>query len=253
MSFIHVIILGIVEGFTEFIPVSSTAHLLIVEKILRIPSSAFETTFTIAIQLGAIIAVVTLFGLKRFFTKETFPKLAIGFIPTAIAGFILYPFVKRLLGGSLLMIAVALGIGGILLLVMQTREAKKPGEKELTLWGAFSLGCFQALALIPGVSRSGGVLIGGLLQKYKQASVIDFSFMLAVPTIAAATLYDLYKTRDVLTSGSIPLLLVGGIVSFIVAYFSAKWFIAHMKKNGVGVYGWYRIVLAIVLLMVILI
>ncbi len=253
MSFIHVIILGIIEGLTEFIPVSSTAHLLIVEKILHISPSAFETTFTIAIQLGAIIAVVALFGVKRFFTKENFPKLAIGFIPTAIAGFVLYPFVKSLLGGSLTVIALALGIGGILLLIMQKREIKNPGEKELTLGGAFSLGCFQALALIPGVSRSGGVLIGGLLQKYKQASVIDFSFMLAVPTIAAATVYDLYKARDVLTSGSIPLLLVGGIVSFIVAYFSAKWFIAHMKKTGVGVYGWYRIALAIVLLMVIFI
>ena len=252
MNIIHAFILGIVEGLTEFIPVSSTAHLLISEQLLKIDPSTLRNTFTIAIQLGAILAVVAIFGLKKFFEKETFITLSAGFIPTAVAGVLIYPTIKRLLSDNLLLLAATIGIGGLILLAVDRREKKYPGTKPLDIKGAFILGCFQALALIPGVSRSGGIFAGGLLMRYSRETVVDFSFLLAVPTIAAATVYDLWKMRHTLTGDSITTLLVGAVIAFITAFLTARWFITFTKKNGVAPYGYYRVILAGILLLIVI-
>jgi undecaprenyl-diphosphatase len=137
-----------------------------------------------------------------------------------------------------------------LILVLTDRYQKKfPGTKPLDLKGAILMGCFQACAMIPGISRSGGIFVGGLMLKYRREDVVDFAFMLAVPTIAAATVYDLYKVRDTLSTGSNTILLIGGVVAFISAFVTAKWFIDFTKKNGIAVYGYYRMILAAVLLL----
>jgi undecaprenyl-diphosphatase len=255
MTFLHAIILGIVEGITEFLPVSSTAHITLASKLLGLMQTDFLKSFTIIIQFGAILAVcVIFFKVVWEAKKELVPRVLAGFIPTAIIGFVLYKFIKGYLLGNVLISGYTLLLGGIAFLVLEywylpkhtkTLDAKYPSIAEST-----GFGVAQAIAVIPGVSRSGALIVYGLLRGYSREVVTTFAFLLAVPTMFAASAYDLYKSSHVFTTTEWQLLLVGSVVSFIVAYIVSRWFISYISKHSFAVFGWYRVVLGIVVILI---
>lgn len=267
MNIFHSIILGIVEGVTEFLPISSTGHMILVSSLLKIPNTAALKSFEIVIQLGAILAVFILY-LKEFFNLEVIKKLAIAFLPTAIIGLTIYKLVKSLLGNNLVVI-ISLLIGGIVMIVVENlytrRNLNSPkldeklkveektnfNIKEISYAQAFYLGLWQSIAMIPGVSRSGATIVGGLLMNLKRETIVKFSFLLAVPTMAAATGLDLLKSYKDL-SGNWLNIFIGFIVAFIFAMIFIKWLLAYIQKNNFKTFGWYRIVIAIVFLLVLI-
>jgi undecaprenyl-diphosphatase len=245
MSLLHAIILGIVEGITEFLPVSSTAHLILASKALSLDSE-FVKSFEIIIQFGAILSVVVLYW-SKFWNWEVLKKLVVAVIPTGIIGLTVYKAVKGLLG-SVTVVLLSLIIGGIALIIFE--RFKKVSESEvdfaqITYRKAFLIGLFQAIAIVPGVSRSAATIVGGSLIGISKRTIVEFSFMLAVPTMLAATGLELVKSRDAL-SGNYGILAVGFVVSFITAIIAIKSFLGYIKKRDFSAFGWYRIVLAVV-------
>lgn len=243
--------LGIVEGLTEFLPVSSTGHLILVSHLLSIVQTDFLVAFEIAIQLGAILAVVYMYW-KRLFTVSIIKRLIVGFIPTGIIGFTIYPFIKTLLTNPLI-VGATLFLGGVIILFVEHYyyKAEEAGDvnlrHEVTLKQAFLLGLYQTLAIVPGVSRSGSAIVGGLLMKMDRKVLTEFTFLLAVPTMSAATLYSFYKHADVVfNSGNLSTLAIGMLTSFIVATFVIKLFLDYIRKHTFVVFGFYRIVLGII-------
>lgn len=252
MDIFNSVILGIIEGITEFLPISSTGHLILAGQFLDIPVSEFSKSFNIIIQLGAILAVVVIYWNRIFGSKELVKKVFVAFIPTAIIGFALYGFVKTYLLGNAWVVVVALFVGGIALIVFE-RFVKKPaptfgGNSEPTYLQAFWIGVFQAIAVIPGVSRSAATIVGGQLIGVDKKAVVDFSFLLAIPTMAAATGLDLFKSAGSFSADQFGILSIGFVVTFIVALIAVKTFLAYIQKHSFAVFGWYRIVLAIVIL-----
>jgi undecaprenyl-diphosphatase len=254
MNSIHSIIIGIVEGLTEYIPVSSTGHMIIAEKLLKIESDEFTKLFTVAIQLGAILAVVVLYWKKFFdFTKwQFYLKLLAGVIPAIVLGLLFSKKIDALLE-STTTVAVSLLLGGIVLLFIDKiyRKPVAETENEVSYKNAFMIGIWQCLAMIPGVSRSAASIIGGMQQKLSRHEAAEFSFFLAVPTMLAATGYKLirhYSEKGGFTGEEIKQLAIGNIVAFIVAMIAIKFFIGFLKKHGFRVWGYYRIVLGILLL-----
>lgn len=265
MTILHGLILGIVEGLTEFLPISSTAHLILIGQWLHIPSSEFLKTFEISIQLGAILAVVILYWKKIWSSWNLIGKIITAFLPTAIIGLFFYKIVKSYLLGNNYIIAGALLLGGIVLILFEVNYNKKTTGKEETNRGANSddsvrpisykqaalIGLFQSLAIIPGVSRAAATIIGGLSLGIKRKEIVEFSFLLAIPTMAAATGLDLIKSRAVLTGlGGYDLLvwLVGFIASFLTAIIGVRFFIRYIQKSNFSLFGWYRIILSLVVL-----
>ncbi len=262
MNILHSIIFGIVEGITEFLPISSTAHLILTAKILHIADSDFLKSFEIIIQLGSILAAVLYFGKRLLSNIELLKRAIIGFIPTGIIGLFLYKYIKNALGSDV-HVAWTLLIGGILIIIFEKYyirdEVVQPVATETTdgvqkvdgvasrvsLLQAFYIGCFQCLALIPGLSRSAATIIGGELIGVKKQDAVDFTFMLAIPTMAAATLYDLYKNYHLFSSDQIGVLSVGFLTSFFVAYIAIASFLRYIKKNSFTAFGWYRVVVGI--------
>lgn len=251
MTSLQALYLGIVEGLTEFLPISSTGHLILFSHLLSIPQSDFLVAFEIAIQLGAIMAVVYMYY-RRLFTIPTIKRLIIGFIPTGIAGFLIYPYIKPLLQSPLL-VGSMLFLGGVIILFVEHYyyKAKERGDVELShevsYKQAFMLGLYQTLAMIPGVSRSGSVIVGGLLMKLDRTVLTEFTFLLAVPTMTAATLYSTYKNIDVvLHSGNLATLFIGMLTSFVVATFVIKLFLEYIRRHTFVVFGFYRIILGII-------
>jgi undecaprenyl-diphosphatase len=245
MSLLHAIILGIVEGITEFLPVSSTAHLILTTKALSLDSE-FVKSFEIIIQFGAILSVVVLYW-SKFWNWDVLKKLVVAVVPTGIIGFTIYPLIKQLLG-SVTVVLMSLIIGGIALIVFE--RFKKPSDadvdfSEVSYRKAFLIGLFQAIAVVPGVSRSAATIVGGSLIGISKRTIVEFSFMLAVPTMLAATGLELLKSRDAL-SGNYGVLAVGFVVSFITAIIAIKSFLGYIKKRDFSAFGWYRIVLAVV-------
>jgi len=259
MTIIQAIILGIVEGVTEFLPVSSTGHLILTSKLLGIADSDFLKSFEIAIQFGAILAVVALYWKKIWNNKENFKKIAIAFIPTAVIGFILYKILKQYLLSNEMLVIWSLGIGGVLLILFeiwhQPSLKLRPGEvknihpidkiSSISYRKSFFIGLWQALAIIPGVSRSGATIVGGLLMGISREAIVEFSFLLAVPTMAAATGYDLLKSGASFSGNQIYFLILGFVVSFVVAMVAIKWFIGYIKNHSFIGFGVYRIVVAV--------
>lgn len=269
MTIFHGVILGIIEGLTEFLPISSTAHMIIAAEWLKIPSSDFLKTFEISIQLGAILAVVILYWKRIWSSWNLIGKIATAFIPTAIIGLIFYKIVKNYLLDNNYIIASALLIGGIILIIFEGANSKKDSGKNLASTSAETndtkdnteisisykqaviIGVFQSLAIIPGVSRAAATIIGGLSLGVKRKNIVEFSFLLAIPTMLAATGLDLIKSRAVLMSLSshdLLIWLIGFIVSFVTAIIGVKFFIKFIQKNNFVPFGWYRIVLGITLL-----
>ncbi len=257
MNFFESIVIAVVEGLTEFLPVSSTGHMIITERLLHVQETDFVKVFTVVIQLGAILSVIVLYWKKFFdFSKwQFYLKLIIGVVPALLLGFL---FSKRIdiLLDSATTVAVALLIGGIILLFIDKVFTNPTihSETEIKAKNAFMIGVWQCLAMIPGTSRSAASIIGGMQQGLTRSEAAEFSFFLAVPTMLAATVYKLlkyYKEAGGFSAEEIKLLAVGNVVAFIVAIIAIKFFINFVKKYGFKVWGIYRIVLGLLLLLLI--
>jgi undecaprenyl-diphosphatase len=257
MNTIQSIIIAIVEGLTEFLPVSSTGHMIITEKLLNITEDDFSKVFTIAIQLGAILAVVVLYWKKflDFKNWQFYVKIAVGVIPALVLGFLFSKKIDALLESSAT-VAVSLLTGGIILLFIDNnfKNHKIDKEEDISFLNAFIIGIWQCIAMIPGISRSAASIIGGMQQKLSRSAAAEFSFFLAVPTMLAATGYKLLKYYQVyggFSSNEIKQLAIGNAVAFIVAVLAIKFFIGFLKKHGFKIWGYYRIILGIILLLLI--
>ncbi len=247
MDWIQALIISIVEGITEFLPISSTGHMIITEKLLGLQSDEFVNLFIVNIQLGAILSVVVLYWKRFFKSLKFYYVLFVAFIPAAVFGLLLGDYIDILLE-SVITVAVSLIFGGIFLLFADNIFKKQEENQEVTYKKGFIIGFFQVLAMIPGVSRSAATIVGGMAQKLTRKTAAEFSFFLAVPTMFAATLYKLYKNHEALTSDNLDILIFGNIVSFIVAMFAIKFFINFLTKHGFKLFGWYRIVVGAVIL-----
>ena len=257
MTTVQSIIIGIVEGLTEFLPISSTGHMIITEKLLNVTETDFIKVFTVAIQLGAILAVVVLYWKKFFNFKkwQFYVKLAVAVIPALLLGFLFSKKIDALLESSLT-VAVSLLAGGIILLFVDNlfKVSTIDTEEKVSYQKGFIIGIWQCLAMIPGVSRSAASIIGGMQQKLTRSAAAEFSFFLAVPTMLAATGYKLYKyytESGGFSTDEIKQLAIGNAVAFIVAMLAIKFFIGFLKKYGFKVWGWYRIIVGIILLLLI--
>lgn len=247
---IKTIILGIIEGLTEFIPVSSTAHLLLAEKVLGIVDSPFSQAFAICIQSGAILAAVWYFWNTVWSNRSIILKIIVGFIPTGIVGVLLYPLIKSFLSSNLI-IALALIIGGIFLIAISPIESDEQlAEKVRTISykDAFLIGCAQVFSVIPGVSRSGATLIGGTLLGIPRTTIVAFSFLLGIPTILGASLVEIRHVSG-LTHHEWLLVAIGTAVAFAVAMATIKFFINLLTKKPLSWFGWYRIAIGVVALL----
>lgn len=254
MTLIQAIIIAIVEGLTEFLPISSTGHMIIAQHLLGAPDDAFTKIFIITTQFAAILSVVILYW-KRFFQSFDFYfKLLVAFIPAVILGLLLEEKIDALLE-SVTVVAVTLFLGGFVLILID-KYLNPKSEVDVTYPKAFKIGLFQCLAMIPGVSRSAATIIGGMTQGLTRKQAAEFSFFLAVPTMFGASVLKLYKglknAPDVFTEHNITLLVVGNLVAFIVAVIAIKGFIAILTKYGFKAFGYYRIVLGAILLIMIL-
>jgi undecaprenyl-diphosphatase len=256
MTIFQAIIIAVIEGLTEFLPISSTAHMRFANPFLGIQPSPFVDMFEVVIQFAAILSVVVIFYKKFFDFKRTtfYLKLIIAVIPALIVGAILKDYIDTALDNLIFISCVMIG-GGILLLFIDKLFKRNiiHDEKEISLPKAFAIGCFQCLAiLLPGLSRSAATIVGGMQQKLTRTLAAEFSFFLAVPTMFAASVksfWDVYKDHpDTLVSSNISVLAIGAVVSFIVALIAVKSFIGYLQKHGFRAFGVYRIILGIVIL-----
>ncbi len=247
MTLFDALILGIVEGLTEFLPVSSTGHLVLTSTLLSIPTTEFLKSFEIAIQLGAMCAVVALY-FKSFFDIEIVKRIIVAFLPTAVVGFTVYPFIKSVLLGNPLVVVISLAVGGALLILFELlhreREDAAVSVRDFSYMQSALIGVAQAVAVIPGVSRSAATILGGLSLGISRATIVEFSFLLAVPTIGAATALDLLKSYSLFTPADIGPLFLGFVVSFAVAFLSIRFLLAFVRNRSFIIFGVYRIVVA---------
>jgi undecaprenyl-diphosphatase len=250
MNYFEAIILAIIEGLTEYLPVSSTGHMIIASSMMGIASDEFVKMFTIAIQFGAILSVVVLYW-KRFFQSiDFYLKLFVAFLPAAVIGFLLNDYIDALLE-NVIVVAFSLMIGGVVLLfVDKWFKYQENDPDEMTYGKALAVGFFQVIAMVPGVSRSAATIIGGLTQNLTRTAAAEFSFFLAVPTMFAATAYKMLKFQKEVgfTLENIPVLLVGNAIAFVVAMVAIKSFITFLTKHGFEMFGWYRIALGAIIL-----
>ncbi len=243
MNVLHAIILSVVEGVTEFLPISSTGHMILTSTLLKITETDFVKSFEIIIQLGAILAVLLLYWKKLLTNKETFFRVAIAFVPTAIVGLMLYKYIKNVLLGNPWIVVWSLGIGGILLIVLEKFHTEK--QKKMSLLDAFIIGSVQSFSIIPGVSRAAATIAGALLLGVSREAAVEFSFLLAIPTMTAATGLDLIKSGANITGTQYELLAIGFIGSFITALVTVKWFINFVKTHTFIPFAVYRILAAL--------
>ena len=273
LSIFEAIIIAIVEGLTEFLPVSSTGHMIITQNVLGVESTEFVKAFTVIIQFGAILSVVCLYwkrffrlnrkpapanasGLKLFLHKfDFYCKLLVAFIPAAVLGFLFSDTIDSMLE-SVVIVAVMLVIGGVFMLYCDRIFSKGSDKTELTEKRAFFIGLFQCIAMIPGVSRSMATIVGGMAQKLTRKDAAEFSFFLAVPTMFAATAYKMLKLfmdggMEIIMN-NLTALIIGNVVAFIVALLAIKFFISFVTKYGFKAFGWYRIIVGGVILVMLL-
>jgi len=259
MTVIESIIIAIVEGITEFLPISSTGHMIITEKLLGVESSEFTKAFIVNIQFGAILSVLVLYWKRFFQSLKFYYKLFVAFIPAAMIGFIFGDFIDSLLD-NVLVVAISLLVGGIIFLFVDNWFKKPKEDQEITYLSALKIGFFQCIAMIPGVSRSAATIIGGMSQKLTRKNAAEFSFFLAVPTMLAATGYKLLSNYKVLffnadqslNKQNISLLLIGNIVAFLVAMAAIKFLITFLTKHGFKLFGYYRIAVGLVLIILLI-
>ena len=251
MTLIDSVIFGIVEGVTEFLPISSTGHMILAAKLLGLKQDSFQKTFEVVIQLGSILAVIFAFKERIFTSLELWKRLIVAFIPTAILGFTLYKIIKSLFAPST--VAYMLIIGGIIFILIELFYKEKEHHiddvDKVSYKQAFLIGLFQSLAMVPGTSRSGATIIGGLLLGLKRKTAAEFSFLLAVPTMLAATGYDTLKHYQEFDTSNLLALLVGFITAFIVALAVIRWFLDFIKRHTFIPFGVYRIIIGGVFLL----
>lgn len=251
MSYLQAIIIAIIEGLTEFLPVSSTGHMILAQSLMDVKDPEFAKTFEIVIQLGAIMAVLLLY-IKRFFVGiNIYLKLFIAFLPTGIIGFLAYKTIKLYLFNSFT-VSISLILGGIVLILLDKWSAEKESDfkevEDISYAGALKIGFIQCFSMIPGVSRAAATIFGGIFAGFNRKQAAEFSFLLAIPTMFAASGYDLLKEKDNIHSEDISILLVGGFVAFLVAIVAVKGFIAFLNKYGFKYFGYYRIILGLLFL-----
>lgn len=253
MEFIQAIILGIVEGITEFLPISSTGHLILAADILKLPDTEFWKTFKIVIQLGAILAVVILYWRRIITNLPLMKKILVAFLPTAIIGFVAYPYIKDLLLSNITVVLWSLFLGGVAIFFFEKFWAQRMSGTEKVLTNlesmsykqALGVGLAQSVSIIPGVSRAAATILGGLIMGLDRKSIVEFSFMLAIPTMAGATGLDLLNSAGGFTTNQFMILGVGFLVSFITAWLAVKWLIRYIQTNNFISFGVYRVVLAV--------
>lgn len=274
MNFLDSLILGIVEGITEFLPISSTGHLILTSKLLNLSQTEFLKTFEISIQLGAILSVVVLYFKTLIKNFAIIKRLIVAFLPTAVIGLIFYKIIKNYLLGSETVVLVSLFIGGIFLIFFEKfhphtkREsapewqkennphygvgasAEKPDTPEnlinISYKQSFIIGLFQSIAIIPGVSRAASTIVGGLILGLKRQTIVEFSFLLAIPTMLAATSLDLLKTAGDFSASQFQILAIGFVTSFIVAIFAIKFLLKFIQNHTFTPFGIYRILIALI-------
>jgi undecaprenyl-diphosphatase len=250
MSVLQAVILAIIEGLTEFLPVSSTGHMIIGSSMMGIASDEFVKMFTVAIQLGAILSVIVLYWRKFLQSFQFYITLLIAFIPAAVFGKLFNDQIDALLENALV-VGITLFLGGVVLLFIDKWFSRTETNDEVTYPKALKIGLFQVIAMIPGVSRSAATIIGGLQQKLSRKAAAEFSFFLAVPTMFAATAYKLLKyvqSGYYFGANELTLLAVGNLVAFVVAMIAIKGFISFLTKNGFKVFGWYRIIVGLLII-----
>lgn len=253
MNLLQTVILSIVEGITEFLPISSTGHLILVSEILKIQQTEFVKSFEIIIQLGAILAVVVIYFKKLVLSLnfELYKKILISFLPSTVFGLLFYRLIKTYLIGNSWVVVLSLLIGGIVMILFE--KLYKHKERKINYLSYLYIGLFQVLSMIPGVSRAFATIFGGMVVGMKREEATEFSFFLAIPTMAAASVLDLLKTDfSVWTNGNMQTLVIGFIGSFITAYVVVKWLINFVKKNNFNIFGWYRIGLALLFMLLVL-
>lgn len=256
MNYFEAIILAIIEGLTEFLPVSSTGHMIIGSALMGIEPSPFVKLFTIVIQLGTILSVLVLYWKRFFKSMDFYYKLVVAAIPASILGLVLNDFIDSLLE-SPFMVAIMLVVGGVVLLFVD-KWFNKPiieSSDDISFKQAFIIGCYQCLALVPGTSRSASTIIGAMTQKLTRKAAAEFSFFLAIPMMLGASvvkLYKFFKEGHVFTSEEVNLLILGNVVGFIVAIIAIKTFIDILTKYGFKAFGWYRIVVGLVIIAMLL-
>jgi undecaprenyl-diphosphatase len=247
MDYLTAIILAIVEGVTEFLPVSSTGHLILAATLLNVSQTPFVKSFELALESGSILAVVVLYW--RFFLKiEVLKRLIVAFIPTGIVGLLVYRIFKDLLLGNQQIVLWALLLGGVFLILFELRYKEKAGVSDVTripYRQCFLIGLIQSISVIPGVSRSAPTIIGGLALGMKRETIVLFSFLLAVPTMVAASGYDLLNSYSEFSSGQIDLLLVGFVTSFLVALPTIRYFLNYVRKHNLIPFGIYRVLVVV--------
>ena len=247
MHIFQAIIIAIVEGITEFLPVSSTGHMIITQKLLGIEPDAFVKLFTVNIQFGAILSVIILYW-KRFFQSfDFYIKLFVAFLPAAFLGFLFSGYIDRMLE-SVLVVAISLVLGGIILLFVDSWFNEPSEDQKITFPKAFIIGLFQTIAMIPGVSRSAATIVGGLTQKLSRKNATEFSFFLAVPTMFAASAYEMIKSYKAIQPQHINVLIIGNVVAFLVAMLAIKGFVAFLTRHGFKIFGYYRIIVGAIIL-----
>ncbi|MSR78535.1 MAG: undecaprenyl-diphosphate phosphatase [Candidatus Taylorbacteria bacterium] len=249
MDIFHSVIFGVVEGVTEFLPISSTGHLILVADLLRIPQDAFTKSFEIIIQLGAITSVAVLYW-RSFLNIDILKKLIVAFIPTGIVGLLLYKTIKTYLIGNETVVLWSFVLGGLSLIAFELSH-KEPQDatakvSNITYKQAVAVGVFQSIAVIPGVSRSAATIFGGLYLGFKRSVIVEFSFLLAVPTMLAASGLDIYKNYSTFSSNDALILSVGFIVSFVVALATIKFLLSYIREHNFIPFGIYRIAVAFI-------
>jgi undecaprenyl-diphosphatase len=252
MSVWQAIILAFVEGLTEFLPVSSTGHMIIAASLMGISELEFTKLFNVNIQFGAIISVVVLYYRRFVQSIDLYLRLFVAILPAAVIGYVLIDVIDLLLG-SVMVVAIMLVVGGIVLVYIDTwlGKVERP-EQPLTYKQAFTVGLFQCIAMIPGISRSAATIIGGLVQGVNRKTAAEFSFFLAIPTMAAAGGYKLYESYETIRSEDIHILLIGNGVAFLVGILAIRFFIAFVTKYGFRWFGYYRIFVGITILVLVL-
>jgi len=251
LNYLQAIILSIVEGLTEFLPISSTGHLILTTDLMGVAHSEFVKSFEVIIQLGAILAVVVLYAKTLVTNHKLWPRIIVAFLPAAIIGYTFYNFIKIYLLGNVEVVLWALFLGGIILIIWekyyQEQEHHLDKIEKLSLRKAFLVGVFQAFSVIPGVSRAGATILGGLIVGLKRKAAVELSFMLAIPTMIAATGLDLVKSSFNFTAQEWSILAVGFVGAFLTALLAVKYFLRYIQHHSFVAFGVYRIVLAVIL------
>lgn len=251
MNIFQVIILSIIEGVTEFLPISSTGHLILASNLLKIPQNEFVKSFEIIIQLGAILSVVAIYSQTLRKNTKLWKTLLVAFLPSGIFGFTLYKLIKHYLIGNSFVVIISLLIGGVILILFEKyfSHKKKIGTVEhLSIRDAIVIGLFQTISMIPGVSRAAATIIGGMVVGFDRKTAVEFSFLLAIPTMAAATGLDLLKSGFSFTGQEFLLLGIGFIGAFITAWLAVKYFLRYVQNHTMAPFGWYRIIVAFLFL-----